>query len=70
MTTNLERKSLFYNDAYQYRKWEPGLALQIPGSKLRNIETDHQCARDKATAVLEKWRDMKGPDCRTPFGRL
>ena len=41
---------------------ELGAELQISESKLRNIETDHQRARDKASAVLEKWRDIKGRD--------
>ncbi|XP_022809064.1 uncharacterized protein LOC111346044 [Stylophora pistillata] len=39
-----------------------GAVLEIPESEIRNIETDHQRARDRGFAVLQSWRDRKGCD--------
>lgn len=41
---------------------ELGSALQIPESELRNMKTDHPCAKDRGYAVLQSWRDREGCD--------
>ena len=43
------------------------VVLQTPESKLRNMKTDIPRAKDRASAVLEIWGDMKGRDATVGY---